>query len=189
MERRAKRDSSDVQRLDWCAREHIVFSSLISLLSIGSSIISDAVLKCVRTAPFLAVLACAPKPSVAQQSFPFEFEDARLFVPVQLSDSSTRWLILDTGASPTILDANVAAALHLVVTPAGSTTGAGTNSLRVGRAHGVALRVGGVTLGPTNVTVSEIDSVLAPSQGRHAPGIIGSPRAESYLRPVYDALG
>jgi hypothetical protein len=131
-------------------------------------------LKPVRTASLLAILACAPAPGAAQQSFPFEFEDARLFVPVQLSDSTARWLILDTGASAIILDANVAAALRLRVTPAGSTTGAGINSLRIGRAHDVKLRVGGIPLGPTDVTVSELDSLLAPSQGRHAPGIIGS---------------
>ncbi|MFL5563344.1 MAG: aspartyl protease family protein [Gemmatimonadaceae bacterium] len=131
-------------------------------------------LKPFRTASLLAVLACAPSQARPQQTFPFEFEDARLFVPVKLADSATRWMILDTGASPTILDANVAAALGLTVTPAGSTTGAGTNSLRVGRARSVSLRVGGVPLGPTDVSVSEIDSLLAPSQGRHAPGIIGS---------------
>lgn len=125
-------------------------------------------------ASLVALIACAPSASVAQRSFPFELEDARLFVPVMLPDSSTHWLILDTGASPTILDANVAAALHLKVTPAGSTTGAGTNTLRVGRAHDVRLSVGGVALGPMDVSVSEIDSLLAPSQGRHAPGIVGS---------------
>ena len=131
-------------------------------------------LKLTRTASLFALLACAPSQSPAQQSLPFEFEDARLYVPVALSDSTTRWLILDTGASAIILDANVAATLGLTVTPAGSTTGAGTNSLRVGRAQDVALRVGGVPLGPTDVIVSEMDSLLAPSQGRHAPGIIGS---------------
>ena len=133
-----------------------------------------AVLKLSRKASLLAVMACAPSQTRAQQTVPFEFEDARLFLPVALPDSTTRWLILDTGASAIILDANVAAALGLKVTPAGSTTGAGTNSLRVGRAHDVMLRVGGVPLGPTDVIVSEIDSLLAPSQGRHAPGIIGS---------------
>jgi hypothetical protein len=152
----------------------IVVSSLLSDLSIGASIISIAVLNSARTASLLAILACVPKPALAQRSFPFEFEDNRLFVPVHLADDSTRWFILDTGASPTILDANVAAALGLTVTPAGSTTGAGTHSLRVGRAHDVTLRVGGVPLGSMDVSVSEIDSLLAPSEGRRAPGIIGS---------------
>ena len=127
-----------------------------------------------RTTSLILVLACTSSRSSAQQSFPFDFEDNRLFVPVHLADTTTRWLILDTGASAIVLDGNVASALRLTVTPAGSTTGAGTNSLRVGLARDVLLRVGGVALGPTEVRVSEIDSVLAPSQGRHAPGIIGS---------------
>ena len=90
------------------------------------------------------------------------------------SDTTTYWFILDTGAQPTIVDANVAAALGLEVREAGSTTGAGTHSLRQGRAEDVALRIGGVPLGPMEVRVSEIDSLLAPSQGRAAPGIVGS---------------
>jgi hypothetical protein len=116
-------------------------------------------------------------PGAAQASvvsIPFDYEDARVFVPVRVNGNSLRWFILDTGASPTIVDANVAAALHLNVTPAGSTTGAGTNSLRQGRAKSVSLSVGGIPLGPMDVVVSEIDSLLGPSQGRPAPGIIGS---------------
>jgi hypothetical protein len=38
----------------------------------------------------------------------------------------------------------------------------------------VSLRVGNIPLGPLDVAVSELDSLLAPSQGRGAPGIIGS---------------
>lgn len=137
---------------------------------------SVAPLKPIHAASLLAILACASAQHVhAQESIPFEYDDARLFVPVHVgSDTTTYWFILDTGAQPTILDANVAASLGLKVREAGSTTGAGTNSLRQGRAQGVTLRVGEVSLGPMEVRVSEIDSLLAPSQGRGAPGIIGS---------------
>lgn len=120
------------------------------------------------------LLACASRAAMAQ-GIPFIYDDARLFVPVHVnSDTTTYWFILDSGAQPTIIDANVAAALGLKVREAGSTTGAGTHSLRQGRAQGVILSVGGVALGPMEVRVSEIDSLLAPSQGRGAPGIIGS---------------
>lgn len=120
------------------------------------------------------LLACASRAAMAQ-SIPFIYDDARLFVPVHVnSDTTTYWFILDSGAQPTIIDANVAAALGLKVREAGSVTGAGTHSLRQGKAQGVSLRVGDVALGPMEVRVSEIDSLLAPSQGRGAPGIIGS---------------
>ena len=131
-------------------------------------------------APLVAVLngasVIALIPAVSRaQSIPFIYDDARLFVPVHVAtDTTTYWFILDTGAQPTIVDANVAAALGLKVREAGSTTGAGTHSLRQGRTQDVALRVGGVALGPMEVRVSEIDSLLAPSQGRAAPGIVGS---------------
>jgi hypothetical protein len=128
-----------------------------------------------RRATLLAMIAgCAPSAATGQ-TIPFIYDDARLFVPVRLNaDTTTYWFILDTGAQPTIVDANVAAALGLKVREAGTTTGAGTHSLRQGRAQGVSLRVGDVPLGPMEVRVSEIDSLLAPSQGRAAPGIIGS---------------
>src|SRR5512132_2901434 len=99
------------------------------------------------------IAGCAPSPTRAQ-TIPFIYDDARLFVPVQLnSDTTTYWFILDTGAQPTIVDANVAAALGLKVREAGTTTGAGTGSLRQGSAEGVSLRVGGVALGPMEVRV------------------------------------
>ncbi|HET9003468.1 MAG TPA: aspartyl protease family protein, partial [Gemmatimonadaceae bacterium] len=127
-----------------------------------------------RLALFMMIAGCAPAATHAQ-SIPFIYDDARLFVPVHVSsDTTTYWFILDSGAQPTIIDANVAAALGLKVREAGSVTGAGTHSLRQGRAQGVSLSVGGVALGPMEVRVSEIDSLLAPSQGRGAPGIIGS---------------
>ena len=122
-----------------------------------------------------SLLAFAPSPLEAQTtSVPFEFEDSRIFVPVSVNSTTPRWFILDSGAYPTILDANVAAALRLTVADAGTTTGAGRNSLRQGRARGVSLRVGSVALGPMDVVIGEMDSLLGPSQGRGAPGIIGS---------------
>ena len=124
----------------------------------------------------LALALVSPGAARAQDAtIPFIYDDARLFVPVRVAaDTTTYWFILDTGAQPTIVDANVAQALGLKVREAGSTTGAGTHSLRQGRTENVALRVGDVPLGPMEVRVSEIDSLLAPSQGRAAPGIIGS---------------
>jgi hypothetical protein len=107
-------------------------------------------------------------------SVPFEFDGWRVFVPVRVGSDSVRWFILDTGASPTIVDADIARRLNLSVADAGTTTGAGANTLRQGRARGVTLDVGGVALGPIDVVVSRLDSLLAPSQGRPAPGLIGS---------------
>ena len=152
-----------------CRGEGMGLSSLISRSQYRSSLI--AVLKLASTASLLAFI-----PGVSSaQAIPFTYDDARLFVPVHVDDDTTTyWFILDTGAQPTIVDANVAAALGLRVREAGSTTGAGTHSLRQGRTEGVSLRVGDVALGPMEVRASEIDSLLAPSQGRAAPGIIGS---------------
>ena len=142
----------------------------------GAAPVRRSLIAVCRLASTVSLLACAPGTTSAQeQAIPFIYDDARLFVPVHLnSDTTTWWFILDTGAQPTIADANVAAALGLKVREAGSSTGAGTHSLRQGRAQGVSLSVGGVPLGPMEIRVSEIDSLLAPSQGRGAPGIIGS---------------
>lgn len=127
-------------------------------------------------AVLLAVLVAPPSRAGAQATatVPFEYEDARLYVPVRVNDGPVRWFILDTGAEPTVLDVGLADALGLAVTDAGAQTGAGRGSMRQGRTRDVRLRVGEVPLVAPTAVVGPIDSTLARFTGRAAPGIVGS---------------
>ena len=120
-----------------------------------------------------------PASSRDTASIPLQVEDARVYVPVRLPIGSgrtdtPRWLILDTGAQPTVLDALLADSLGVHVTPAGTTTGAGGRTTRVGDAGPLTLDVDGVPFGPMQVRVAPLDSLLGATSGRGVPGIVGS---------------
>jgi hypothetical protein len=120
----------------------------------------------------------APDVVRAVGTIPFVLEDARLYVPVRVtlggSAVAERWFIFDTGAQPTLLDAALADSMGVRVTPAGTTTGAGGGTTRVGDAGPLALDVSGIALGPLPVRIAPLDSLLGATSGRDIPGIIGS---------------
>src|SRR5579863_5076523 len=69
-------------------------------------------------------------------TFPFAFEDGRVYIPVQLAhDTTQRWFIFDTGAPEAIIvDAGTAARLNLAPKDAAAFTGAGSREMHTGRA-------------------------------------------------------
>ncbi|MEO7179588.1 MAG: PDZ domain-containing protein [Gemmatimonadaceae bacterium] len=127
--------------------------------------------------PFADALRAHEAPP-AVTSVPLQVEEARVYVPVRVGlgerGGTPRWLILDTGAQPTVLDAALADSLGARVTSAGTTTGAGGGTTRVGDAGPLTLDVDGVPLGPTSVRVAPLDSLLGATSGRGVPGIVGS---------------
>ena len=148
---------------------------------------ASPVARCVRLAHLTAGLAVAVAAEAQSTrardaarvvaTIPFALEDARLYVPVRVplaGGVTERWFILDTGAQPTLLDAALADSMRLPVTPAGTTTGAGRGTTRVGDAGPLTLDVSGVALGPMPVRIAPLDSLLGATSGRGIPGIVGS---------------
>jgi hypothetical protein len=125
-------------------------------------------------APHSGSMATAHRAPPPTASFPFVYDDGRLFVPVRLSGDTTRWFIFDTGVGSTIVDAALAAQLGLTTTDAGTVTGAGAHRMRIGRTAGMPVSVGGVALAPPSIEVAPLDSLVFPFSGLHAPGVIGS---------------
>lgn len=113
---------------------------------------------------------------------PTVFEDGRFYVPVSTAAAvhggsgpvDLGWFILDTGAGATLLDAGVARRLGLTMHELRSAHGAGAGSIREATASGIPLEVGSVAFTPRELVVAPLDSLLAPSTGRHVAGIIGS---------------
>jgi predicted aspartyl protease len=121
--------------------------------------------------------------AAAMIAVPFEVEDARLYVPVELPGAGRRWFILDSGAASTVLDTAVASDAGLALVEEGTQGGAGPGQTAVGSAKGVALSVGGVRLVPRRFSVLALDALLSPSGGRRAPGIVG---AQFFLEHVVE---
>lgn len=155
----------------------LVATALLVACALGNVALSQSMRG--RAQPRLA----ASRPTVV----PIEFEDGRVYVPVfaaSASDSQVLstpqrrlflgWFIFDTGASETVLDAAVARRLGLATRDAGSEGGAGAGKTHEETSLGVPLEVGTVPLVPKHVVVVPLDSMLAPSSGRHVAGIIGS---------------
>jgi hypothetical protein len=137
---------------------------------------------------FVSILPVGVRPaqtiarSSGSMAIPAQYEDGRLYVPVSLqraggvgADSiALGWFILDTGAQATLIDTDVARRLQLTVYDGGLDRGAGAGSLREGKTRGLRLRVGPVPFAAREIVVAPLDSLLAPSSGRHVAGIVGS---------------
>jgi hypothetical protein len=108
-------------------------------------------------------------------TFPFVYDDGRVFVPVRLGhDTTQQWFILDTGAPETTVDVGTAGRFGLVTTDGGMVSGAGAHEMRSGRADPISVSVGGVPIAAPFIEVDPIDSLLFPYSGIHAPGVIGA---------------
>ena len=114
------------------------------------------------------VRGALPSPTA---TFPFVYDDGRVFVPVRLGhDTTQQWFILDTGAPETTVDVGTAARFGLATTDGGMVSGAGAHEMRSGRAAPIAVSVGGVPIAAPFIEVDPIDSLLFPYSGIHAPG-------------------
>jgi hypothetical protein len=120
----------------------------------------------------------APDRAPAARAIPLQLEDARVYLPVRVHVDARgvveRWFILDTGAQPTLLDVALADSMGVRVTSAGTTTGAGRGSTRIGNTGPLMLDVSGIPLGPIDVRVAPLDSLLGATSGRAVSGIVGS---------------
>jgi hypothetical protein len=111
-----------------------------------------------------------PRPVI----IPFLYEDARLYVPVRIGGRLARWFILDTGATPTIVDTAVAREAGLTIFGSEIVRGAGSGSSQQSQSSAIRLSVGGVPLRIAKPAIMDLAQLLGPTSGRAPAGIIGS---------------
>ena len=152
---------------------------------------SRAVLAC-AAACFVLTPAAArrqpqPRPGPVAE-LPFTVDDERLYVTATVNGRA-HCLIVDTGFFMTALDSGVVDRLRLPLRGIAwnrSSGGAGTSrdSMRVARADGIRLGLGGAPVGPLEVLVLPLDRLLGAVSGRRIDGIIG---ADLFARFVVEA--
>ena len=108
------------------------------------------------------------------QVVPFLYEDARIYVPVRIGAGPSRWFILDTGATGTIIDSALAKSMHLRVSGAQTVHGAGSGGSQQAQTGAVRFMVGDVPLVVAQPAVMDLAHLLGPTSGRPPDGIIGS---------------
>jgi hypothetical protein len=123
---------------------------------------------------FLAGFAPSSYAADALATVPFRYEEARVYVPVTVGHQKSPWFILDTGAAPTVLDAALGERLGLQVQEAGTVSGAGAGSSKVGRAANLDIQVGDVPMHLAAATVAPLNDQLARFTGHDVMGIVGS---------------
>lgn len=133
-----------------------------------------------RALRLFAALACAfasahvAQAAEAEPSFDFLYEEARVYVPVRIDGSEPLWFILDTGATPTIIDAAVARRLHLPTHGDTAVQGAGSGTSRQSQASPVRLTIGATTMEVAQPAVADLVGLLASTSGRVPAGLVGS---------------
>jgi len=102
------------------------------------------------------------------------FEDNRIYVPVQVHGSSPRWFILDTGAAPTVVDAQLARELKLETHGDEVVSGVGSGQSHQQHTRDLSLAIGSTPLHIGDAAVADLAGLLGPSSGRAPAGVIGS---------------
>ncbi len=96
-----------------------------------------------------------------------------LLVPARLGDGpDTLWLILDSGASRTLLDRRIAARLNLHPTSRGTISGVGTGTTPVDIVPNATVELPGVTVAHVDLRLAALPGPLQTDEPRVA-GIIG----------------
>lgn len=112
---------------------------------------------------------CAAAQPVAEPSS--TFVDSVGFVRASLNESEPLLFLVDTGASASAIDRDVAA--RLALRKGGSTTVEGTaGTIGADTAHVESIRVDGMEGGPITPTVSDLSESLSPA-GQPIAGILG----------------
>lgn len=127
----------------------------------------------------LAFGASATAAPVAE--FQMQYEDERAYVPVAYADNPLAWFILDTGSTRTAIDSGLAAQWGLKPEDAGTVSGAGAGSTKVGKVDNVTLVVAGIPFAFGSVSTAPLASMLPKFTGRPAPGIFGSRLFSDYV--------
>ena len=105
---------------------------------------------------------------------PFELNANKVYFQVGVNGQPPVWVVLDTGFGGNFsLDTAYAKAIGLEVATAGSTGGAGENTIETGIAKGVTIELPGLVIKEQTINVMPLVQVMGPVEGRPMYGLFG----------------
>ncbi len=133
-----------------------------------------------RSGLFLLVLTCCvsllgqvPVPRQAVVEVPFEFVHGAIIVRATVNGDGPFWVMLDTGADPSVVELETAKSLGLKIAASGQQgSGGGTSANLIYETSFPVLQLGGLTA--TNVDAVAMDlSKISSALGRPISGVLG----------------
>ncbi|HWT13598.1 MAG TPA: aspartyl protease family protein [Allosphingosinicella sp.] len=128
----------------------------------------------------LLSLGCAAAPSGPPPlaSVPYRSDGKLILVEASVNGAPPAWLMVDSGASHSVLGTAFAERLGLALTGRGSTTGTGRGAIEIGHVGPVALRIGGFEARLPDPWVIDLSGVpIAPDTA----GLVGSEIFRSHV--------
>jgi hypothetical protein len=113
---------------------------------------------------------------------PFDLRGNHIYLRGRLNDSDSLWIVLDTGASGNVVDADLAKRLGMEVVGGGRGQGAG-GVVEAGRIASVTVRLPGVTLARAPIAAMPL-TPFERQTGRRMDAIIGHPLLERFVVKV-----
>lgn len=107
-----------------------------------------------------------------ESSFPFEFRQGMIFVPVRLNGSNQLSFVLDTGSTRMLVDRTLAKTLGLKITGQGSLQGAGAGRTPIEFVQNVSIALPGLETTGFEFSTADLQP-LQSSLGVKVDGILG----------------
>ncbi|MFC1851847.1 DUF4292 domain-containing protein [candidate division CSSED10-310 bacterium] len=109
----------------------------------------------------------------SSRDIPLDIQGVHLFLQCWVNDSEPLWFLLDTGASISIIDRDLAQKLGFELTGRISGTGTGEKQVEVNFIQNAAIRLRGVKLPAQTIAAISLRNALEVGFGREVAGILG----------------
>jgi len=105
-------------------------------------------------------------------SFPFDWREGMIFLPVRINGSNPLAFVLDSGSSRTLIDRALATRLGLQASGTDSLQGAGSGRIAIENVHGVSIGLPGVESSGYDLSTADLQPLQA-TLGVKVDGILG----------------
>lgn len=118
--------------------------------------------------------------NAVKATVPFTYHDNRMMIECKIDGKGPFHMVVDTGAPDVTVTPEVIKALNVNERTAGTVTGAGNKSVRIGESKLATLAVGSLSFSDVDASVIDLTEIRTKFHFQHLDGIIGYPILERY---------